>query len=440
MKFKTLLRTAWILSLSGSLLGLGIVACKTMNERQAASEVMQIDSAKTSELVAKLKDQGYTIVPTNNDPIDFSFFKKWDPATGGPDDDDQIKEHELESELWAAIHDSRTMTMNKWLFDAAAFLSFAKSGDARFPRLNVVQPFGCLRSFADGYYNLILDCAWLEGEQGWRNAKNGRVYSQVLPFTDAADAKKPLSTNINSWVMRYSMVSFRHLVMNRPEEAIRSLEYQVRLGVEGKASAAFSYAIIRHDAKIRILMPDGRLLTPLERSLDILDNCDDKAADWHNKTCRHASPLAPHKFSGMLFSLAEIQGRAAAVLKKPEIDPAELEREKAKLKVAMNRTLELLKSTETTDGYLANLDPAIKAFAASKNITLNPWPYAKQREHMVATLPQKVGRWIGQEGTPILNYVGLVTQPLPEYTKGEACIMCHYQGNETFEAGYKPQW
>ena len=440
MNLKKVLSPCWVLGLSVGVLGLGIYACKTPGARLDAADSAKANAAKSEGLVAKLKALGYVIVPTNTDPIDFTYFKKWDPATGVPDDDDQVKEHKLESDLWAAIHDSNTLAMNGWLHNAATFLAFQKSGDARFPRLNVVQPFGCLRSFADGYYNQILACAWVEGEQSWRNAKNGRAYPLVLPYADPAEPAKLHSTNINSWVMRYSMNSFRHLIMNHPEQAVQSLEYQVRLGVEGKASAAFSYAIIRHDAKIRILMPDGRLLTPLERSLDILDNCDDKDKDWHDKTCRHASPLAPHKFSGMLFSLAEIQGRAAAVLKKPEVDPAELEREKADIKAAMNRTLDLLKVTETAEGYLANLDPAIKAFADSKKVTLRPWPYGKQREKMVASLPQKIDRWLGQEGVPILNSVGLVTQPLPEYTKGDACINCHYQGNETFEAGYKPQW
>ncbi len=390
--------------------------------------------------VAKLKAQGYTVVPVNTDPIDFSFFEKWSPQNNLPDDADQIKEHNIESALWAAIHDDGSFKMNKWLAHASSFLTFKKDGDQRFPRLNVVQPFGCLRSFADGYYTQVLDCGWLEGEQGWRNAKNGRIYSEVLPLTKSEDAALPLSTNINTWVMRYSMVSFRHLLTNQAEKAIQSLEYQARLGVEGRSSAAFTYGIIRHDAKIRVLMPDGRLLTPLERALDLLQNCDDTSPDFHNKTCRHASPLAPHKFSGMLMSLAEIQGRAAGVLKKPEVDPKQLQQQKAELKEAMGKTLELLKTTETEAGYFANLDPGIRDFAASHNVQLRPWPYGKRREKMVDELPGKIRRWLGEEGIPLINNVGLVAQPLPDYAKGEACVNCHYQGNETYEAGYKPQW
>jgi hypothetical protein len=78
------------------------------------------------------------------------FFTEWaegDSITG--DEKDREEEVELERSLWKSVHSVRTMDMNAWLHKAATTIFSKKDGDERFARLNVIQPFGCLRSFAD---------------------------------------------------------------------------------------------------------------------------------------------------------------------------------------------------------------------------------------------------------------------------------------------------
>jgi hypothetical protein len=253
-------------------------------------------------------------------------------------------------------------------------------------------------------------------------------------------AAKKLSVNINSWVMRYSMNSFQHMMTGNRKLAAESLEYQMRLGVEGRASAAFSYGIMQHRNKIRIKMPDGRYLTTLERSLDILDNCDDKATEYHDKTCRRTSPLAPHKYPGMLFALAEIQGRASHVFQKPEWPAAKVEERKKVFAEQMKATLARLEETESAAGLVGNIDPEVLAFMKAKGVALKPWPFSDGRRKMAQDLHRKSLRWRGEAGIPVLNFVGLIELPMPEYVKGAACAGCHYQADENFEAGFRPHY
>jgi hypothetical protein len=279
-----------------------------------------------------------------------------------------------------------------------------------------------------------------EGKQSWFNKRDGSLAPFSPPFATESVATRKLSTNINSWVMRYSMHSFEQMLKGSATEAAQSLEYQLRIGVEGRASAAFSYALFRPDLKIRIHTADGRYLTPIERSLDILANCNDASTAYHDKTCRHTSALAPHKYSGMLFALSEIQGRAAAVLNRPEWSAAKLANVKARYREQMELTLARLKQTESQQGMEDNLDPEVKSFMNRKGVPIKPWAYGSAREKMVAGYAAIAEKWAQKPQIIGRNYVGLIQLPMPEYAKGGACVGCHQQADENFEAGFRPHY